>query len=53
VPECKDKIVVLLDPMAATGVSLADAIAFVKKHNPKKIIPGLRDAGDRAYNTPE
>ena len=92
VPECKDKIVVLLDPMVATGGSLADAIEFVKKHNPKKIIslniigapegleviekshsdidlyiaqideklneekfiiPGLGDAGDRAYNTPE
>jgi len=92
VPECKDKVVILLDPMLATGGSLADAIAFVKKHNPKKIIslniiaapegleviekshsdidlfiaqideklnedkfiiPGLGDAGDRAYNTPE
>lgn len=91
VPECKGKIVVLLDPMVATGGSLADAIAFVKKHNPKHIIslniigapeglkviednhsdidlfiaqideklnedkfiiPGLGDAGDRAYNTP-
>jgi len=92
VPECKDKIVVLLDPMVATGGSLADAIEFVKKHEPKKIIslniiaapegleviekshsdidlfiaqideklnddkfiiPGLGDAGDRAYNTPQ
>ena len=92
VPECKDKTVILLDPMLATGGSLADAIAFVKKHKPKKIIslniiaapegleviekshsdidlyiaqvdeklnddkfiiPGLGDAGDRAYNTPE
>jgi uracil phosphoribosyltransferase len=92
VPECKDKVVILLDPMLATGGSLADAIEFVKKHNPKKIIslniiaapegleviekshsdidlfiaqvdeklnedkfiiPGLGDAGDRAYNTPE
>ena len=92
VPECKNKVVILLDPMLATGGSLADAIAFVKKHNPKKIIslniiaapegleviekshsdidlfiaqideklnenkfiiPGLGDAGDRAYNTPE
>jgi len=76
----------------ATGGSLADAIEFVKKHEPKKIIslniiaapeglevieklhsdidlfiaqideklnddkfiiPGLGDAGDRAYNTPQ
>ena len=90
VPDCKGKTVVLLDPMLATGGSLADAIEFVKKHNPKKIIslniigapegleviekshadidlyiaqideklneekfiiPGLGDAGDRAYNT--
>ena len=92
VPECKGKIVVLLDPMVATGGSLADAIEFVKKYEPKKIIslnvigapegleviekdhsdidlfiaqidkklnedkfiiPGLGDAGDRAYNTLE
>jgi len=92
VPECKDKTVILLDPMLATGGSLADAIEFVKKYKPKKIIslniiaapegleviekshsdidlfiaqvdeklnedkfiiPGLGDAGDRAYNTPE
>jgi len=92
IPDCKGKIVVLLDPMVATGGSLADAIEFVKKHHPKKIIslniigapeglkiiekshadidlfitqideklnedkfiiPGLGDAGDRAYNTPQ
>jgi len=92
IPECKGKIIVLLDPMVATGGSLADAIEFVKKHHPKKIIslniigapeglkiiekshadidlfiaqideklnedkfiiPGLGDAGDRAYNTPQ
>ena len=91
VPDCKGKTIVLLDPMLATGGSLADAIEFVKKHQPKKIIslniigapeglsiiekthsdidlyiaqideklnedkfiiPGLGDAGDRAYNTP-
>ena len=90
VPECRGKTVVLLDPMLATGGSLADAIEFVKKHDPKKIIslniiaapegleviekahsdidlfiakideklndekfiiPGLGDAGDRAYHT--
>ena len=38
VPECQGKTVVLLDPMLATGGSLADAIEFVKKHDPKKII---------------
>ena len=92
VPDCKDKIVILLDPMLATGGSMSDAITFVKKHNPRKIIalniigapeglkvieelhsdidlfiaqvdeklneekfiiPGLGDAGDRAYNTPQ
>ena len=92
VPDCKGKTVILLDPMLATGGSLADAIEFVKKHQPKKIIslniisapegleiiekshadidlyiaqidenlnedkfiiPGLGDAGDRAYNTAE
>ena len=91
VPDCRDKIVILLDPMVATGGSLSDAVEFVKKHEPKKIIslniigapegldviekmhpeidlfiaqideklnedkfiiPGLGDAGDRAYNTP-
>ena len=90
VPECQGKTVVLLDPMLATGGSLTDAIEFVKKHHPKKIIslniiaapegleviekahsdidlfivqideklnddkfiiPGLGDAGDRAYHT--
>ncbi len=38
IPECQGKTVVLLDPMLATGGSLADAIEFVKKHDPKKII---------------
>lgn len=38
VPECRGKTVVLLDPMLATGGSLVDAIEFVKKHHPKKII---------------
>ena len=90
VPDCKGKIVILIDPMVATGGSLSDAIDLVKKHQPKKIIslniigapegldliekahpeidlfiaqideklnedkfiiPGLGDAGDRAYNT--
>lgn len=38
VPECRGKTVILLDPMLATGGSLADAIKFVKQHHPKKII---------------
>lgn len=89
-PEIADKTVILLDPMLATGGSLADAISVVKTKNParilslnivaapegveyvqrlhpdvdvhiaqidshlnerKYIIPGLGDAGDRAYNT--
>jgi len=92
VPECKDKTVILVDPMVATGGSLCDAITVVKSKLPKKIIslniigspegmaileqkhpdvdiyiaqiddtlnknmfiiPGLGDAGDRSYNTPE
>ena len=91
-PECEGKTVILLDPMVATGGSLSDAIDYVEKKSPKKIIslnvigapegleiiekkhpnvdlyiaqideklnenmyiiPGLGDAGDRAYNTPE
>lgn len=86
----ENKTVVLLDPMVATGGSLADAITLVKERSPKKIIslnilaspkgieevalkhkdvniyiakiderlneegfiiPGIGDAGDRAYNT--
>ena len=92
IPECKDKIVIIVDPMVATGGSLCDAIAIIKVKSPKKIIslnligspeglavleqkhpdiemyiaqvdeklnehmfimPGLGDAGDRSYNTPE
>ena len=92
IPECKDKTVIIVDPMVATGGSLCDAIAVIKTKAPKKIIslniigspeglavleqkhqdvelyiaqvdenlneqmfimPGLGDAGDRAYNTPE
>lgn len=91
-PQLKDKMAVLLDPMLATGGSLSDAIAVVKKYNPHKIvscniiaapegveyvkqnhpdvdlyiaqideclndkgfiIPGLGDAGDRAFHTEE
>jgi len=91
IPECRGKIVIIVDPMVATGGSLCDAIAVIKSKSPKKIIslniigspeglavlkqkhpdiemyiaqideklneqmfimPGLGDAGDRAYNTP-
>ena len=92
IPECREKTVIIVDPMVATGGSLCDAIAVIKTKSPKKIIslniigspeglavleqkhqdvelyiaqvdenlneqmfimPGLGDAGDRAYNTPE
>lgn len=91
-PECKNKTVIIVDVMLATGGSLCDAIEIIKTKNPKKIIclniisspeglgvieanhpdvdiylsqiddrldenkfivPGLGDAGDREYNTPE
>lgn len=92
IPECKDKTVIVLDPMVATGGSLCDAISVIKGKSPKRILslniigspegmdileqkhpdvalfiaqideklnehmfilPGLGDAGDRAYNTVE
>ncbi len=37
-PNTKNKIVILLDPMVATGGSLIDAIDVVKEQNPKEII---------------
>lgn len=37
-PNVKDKTVILLDPMVATGGSLIDAIDIVKEENPKEII---------------
>lgn len=90
VGDCNGKIVILVDPMVATGGSLCDAIEIAKRKGAKKIIslniiaspegiekieekhpdvemviaqidkqldankfiiPGLGDAGDRAYNT--
>ena len=90
VPDCEGRRVVLLDPMVATGGSLADAAALLYERKPaslvslnviaapegleavtarhpelelyvaqiderlngdKYIIPGLGDAGDRAFNT--
>ena len=90
IPDCKNKTVILVDPMVATAGSLCDAISLLKNKSPKRIItlniigspegmdileqkhpdvetyiaqidkalnenkfiiPGLGDAGDRAYNT--
>lgn len=89
-PDCKDKTILLVDPMVATGGSMIDALELIKNRNPLKVIalniigspeglkavttaypdvdiyiaqideklndkkyivPGLGDAGDRAYNT--
>lgn len=90
-PNLENKVVIIVDPMVATGGSLEYAIEVVKKYNPKKIIslnviispnglkrlekykdvnfyiasideglnskgfivPGIGDAGDRAFNTEE
>ena len=91
-PDCKNKTILLVDPMVATGGSMVDALDLIKTREPariitlniigspeglevinnahkdvdiyisqideklnenKYIIPGLGDAGDRAYNTPE
>ena len=38
IPECKDKTVVIVDPMVATAGSLCDAISVIKTKSPKKII---------------
>ena len=38
IPECKDKTVIILDPMVATAGSLCDAISVIKTKSPKKII---------------
>ncbi|WP_297888799.1 uracil phosphoribosyltransferase [Sulfurihydrogenibium sp.] len=37
-PNLKDKTVIVVDPMVATGGSLIKAIEIIKSHNPKKII---------------
>lgn len=91
-PMSKDKIVIVVDPMLATGSTLVRVLSELNKTNPSKIIvlsaiasqfgidkiqktypdieiytgaidqdlnekgyiiPGLGDAGDRAYNTPQ
>ena len=38
IPECKDKTVIIVDPMVATAGSLCDAITVIKNKSPKKII---------------
>lgn len=38
VPECKNKTVIIVDPMVATAGSLCDAITVIKNKSPKKII---------------
>jgi len=38
IPECKDKTVILVDPMVATAGSLCDAISVIRSKTPKKII---------------
>lgn len=38
IPDCKNKTVILLDPMVATGGSLCDAISVIKQKEPLKII---------------
>lgn len=91
-PDCKNKKVIIVDVMLATGGSLCDAIEIIKYKDAREIIslniigapegikrvqeshpdvdifisqiderlnenkfiiPGLGDAGDREYNTPE
>ncbi len=37
-PDCKGKIVILVDPMVATGGSMMDAIELIKNRGAKKII---------------
>ena len=38
IPECRDKTVVLLDVMVATGGSLADAVKVIKRREPARIL---------------
>ena len=38
IPECKDKTVIIVDPMVATAGSLCDAISHIQTKSPKKII---------------
>jgi len=38
IPECKNKTVIIVDPMIATGGSLCDAISVIKEKSPKNIL---------------
>lgn len=38
IPDCKNKTVIIVDPMVATAGSLCDAITVIKNRSPKKII---------------
>ncbi len=37
-PECKGKIIILVDPMVATGGSMVDALKLIKSREPSRII---------------
>jgi len=37
-PDCKNKIILLVDPMVATGGSMVDALKLIKSRGPKRII---------------
>ncbi len=37
-PDCEGKIILLVDPMVATGGSMCDAIEHIQRRNPRKII---------------
>ena len=37
-PECKGKIILLVDPMVATGGSMVDALKLIKSREPSRII---------------
>ena len=38
IPDCKDKTVIIVDPMVATAGSLCDAISLIESKSPKNII---------------
>jgi len=38
IPDCKDKTVIIVDPMVATAGSLCDGVTIIKNKLPKKII---------------
>ena len=37
-PDCKDKTILLVDPMVATGGSMIDALKLIKSREPSRII---------------